>query len=130
MNSECRVLVVDDEEDLLEALTERICRRGLEAVGARSGEDALEMMEHRQFDVVILDVGMPKMNGIEALMEIKQRHPLTEVVMLSGHADTDLAIRGLELGAFDYFVKPVGFEDLLYRIEDAHRTKLLDEVRK
>ena len=66
---------------------------------------------------------MPGMDGIETLREIKARHPLVEVIMLTGHASVEVAIEGMELGAFDYLMKPVEFDELLYKIQDAHKKK-------
>jgi DNA-binding NtrC family response regulator len=129
MTEPCRVLVVDDEQDFLEVLTERLQLRGLDAHGAAAGDVALELMAQQPFDVVVLDVGMPGLGGIEVLEHIKRRFPATEVLMLSGHANAELAVRGMSRGAFDYLVKPVEFDELLFRIEDAHRQKLLGGPR-
>jgi DNA-binding NtrC family response regulator len=121
----CAVLVVDDEEDFLEALVERLRHRGLDTTAAGDGEQALERLAGRAFDVVVLDVGLPGIGGLDTLERIKQLHPTTQVLMLSGHADVKLAVRGMDLGAFDYMVKPVPIEELVYRIEDAFQTKRL-----
>ena len=112
-------LVVDDEGEYVEVLEERLALRGLDVKGALSGERAIEILESDAFDVVVLDVMMPGMGGIAALVEIKKKHPDTQVIMLSGHAEMDTAIKGMELGAFDYLVKPVNLDELLYKIEDA-----------
>jgi len=120
----CSVLFVDDEEDLVEKFVERMRRRGLRALGALSGEDALALLEAQRFDVVVIDVGMPGMGGIEVLMEVKALRPEAEVVMISAAPDVDQAIRGIDLGAFDYLVKPLSAEELLHRIDDAYRFKL------
>ena len=122
-----RVLVVDDEEDFLETLVERLRMRGLDTVGVASGERALEVMEEREFGVVVLDVGMPGMSGLEALVEIKKSFTGVQVILLSGHADVDLAVRGMDMGAFQYLVKPVPIDELVYRVEDAWKTRRLDE---
>ena len=129
MTAPCRVLIVDDERDYVEVLVERMQLRGLEAHGAGSGAAALALLEQRPFDVVILDVGMPGLGGIEVLERIKERFPAIEVLMLSGHANVELAVRGMDLGAFDYLVKPVDFDRLLYRVEDAYQSKLLGGAR-
>jgi len=123
----CAVLVVDDEEDYLEALVERLRTRDLDATPAADGEQALEQLAAGSFDVVVLDVGLPGLGGLEVLERIKQRYPTTQVLMLSGHADVKLAVRGMDAGAFDYMVKPVQIEELVYRIEDAYQTKQLAE---
>jgi DNA-binding NtrC family response regulator len=123
----CAVLVVDDEEDYLETLVERLRLRDLDVTGAVDGEEALEKLAGAgsAFDVVVLDVGLPGLGGLEVLEQIKRRYPTVQVLMLSGHADVKLAVRGMDLGAFDYLVKPVQIEELTYRIEDAFQTKQL-----
>jgi CheY-like chemotaxis protein len=124
----CAVLVVDDEEDYLETLVERLRHRELDTTPAADGEEALEKLAGgARVDVVVLDVGLPGLGGLEVLERIKQLYPTIQVLMLSGHADVKLAVRGMDLGAFDYMVKPVQIEELVYRIEDAYQTKLLAE---
>jgi DNA-binding NtrC family response regulator len=119
-----RVLVVDDEEDFLETLVNRLRRREIEATGARSGEAALEEMKKKLFDVVILDIKMPGgMDGIEALREMKKMQPLAEVILLTGHASVETSIEGMKLGAFDYVLKPIKLEELLPKMAQAFERK-------
>jgi DNA-binding NtrC family response regulator len=119
-----RVLVVDDEEDFLETLVKRLERRGIEARGVKSGEEALETMKQQLFDVVILDIKMPGgMDGIQALREMKQIQPLAEVVLLTGHASVETSIEGMRLGAFDYLLKPIKLEELMTKLGDAFEKK-------
>jgi DNA-binding NtrC family response regulator len=125
----CRVLLVDDEVDFVRTLAKRLKRNELSVQAAHSGEDALRHLADNPTDVVILDMKMPGMDGREVLREIKARQPLVEVIMLTGHASVEAAIDGMELGAFDYLMKPVEFEELLYKIQDAHRKKTLQEAR-
>lgn len=113
------VLLVDDETDFLDVLARRLSRRGIEVRAATGGREALAMLQEAPAQVVILDVKMPEMDGIETLQEILSHHPGTEVIMLTGHADVDLAFHGLELGAFDYLLKPTDLDDLLYKLHDA-----------
>jgi DNA-binding NtrC family response regulator len=111
------VLVVDDEEDFVETLVSRLQKRDVDAIGVRSGEEALEKIKHREFDVVIMDIKMPGgMDGIEAMREIKKERPLTEVILLTGHASIETSIEGMKFGAFDYVLKPAKLEDLLKKI--------------
>lgn len=118
------VLIVDDEEDFLETLIKRLNKRQVDASGARSGEEALELLKEKTFDVVILDVKMPGgMNGIEALREIKKIQPLAEVILLTGHASVETSIEGMKLGAFDYLLKPIKLDDLLKKIAQAIEKK-------
>jgi DNA-binding NtrC family response regulator len=118
------VLVIDDEQDFLDTLVNRLKKRKIDTTGVKSGEEALELMEQRQFDVVILDVKMPGgMDGIQTLREIKKKQPLVEVLLLTGHASVETSIEGMKLGAFDYLLKPVKLEDLLPKLEQAFEKK-------
>jgi DNA-binding NtrC family response regulator len=110
-------------------LLKRLGKRGIAAAGSTSGEDALAHVEREPLDVVVLDVKMPGLDGIETLREIKKRRPLIEVIMLTGHASVEAAIEGMELGAFDYLMKPIEFESLLNKIQDAHKKKSLQEEK-
>ena len=123
------VLFVDDEVEFLETLLKRMKKRDLEVSGVKSGEQALEFLDQNRVDVVVLDVKMPGMDGIQALKEIKKLHPLIEVVMLTGHASVEVAIQGMELGAFDYLMKPIDIDDLLYKIQDAYKKKAIHEKK-
>ena len=114
-----KILIVDDEKEYVDVLTERLDIRGLDVTGALSGEEALSVLGRQPVDVVLLDVMMPGMDGIETLVEIRKRHPGISVIMLSGHAQMETAVKGMELGACDYLVKPVDFNELFYKIEDA-----------
>jgi DNA-binding NtrC family response regulator len=119
-----RALVVDDEEDFLETLVNRLQKRNIDTAGARSGEEALEIMKKKLFDVVILDVKMPGgMDGIETLREMKKIQPLAEVLLLTGHASVETSIEGMKLGAFDYLLKPIKIEDLMTKMAEAFEKK-------
>ena len=118
------VLVVDDEEDFVETMVNRLKKRKIDTTGVLSGEEALESMKKRQFDVVILDIKMPGgMDGMETLTEMKKIHPLSEVILLTGHASVETSIEGMKLGAFDYVLKPISLEDLLAKLEQAYEKK-------
>ena len=119
-----RALVVDDEQDFLETLVNRLQKRNIDTTGARSGEEALELMKKKLFDIVILDVKMPGgMDGIEALREMKKIQPLAEVLLLTGHASVETSIEGMKLGAFDYLMKPCDIQVLLEKINGAYAKK-------
>ncbi len=119
-----RALVVDDEEDFLETLVKRLHKRNIDTTGVPSGEEALEIMKKKLFDVVILDVKMPGgMDGIEALREMKKIQPLAEVILLTGHASVETSIEGMKLGAFDYLLKPIKLEELLTKLAQAFEKK-------
>jgi DNA-binding NtrC family response regulator len=119
------VLLVDDEGEFLDTLVKRIQKRNVNAKGVRSGEEALAFLEKNPVDVVVLDVRMPGMDGIETLRALKRQYPLTEVIMLTGHASLEVAIEGMELGAFDYLMKPVEIDDLLYKLQDANKRRTI-----
>jgi DNA-binding NtrC family response regulator len=124
-----KLLLVDDESDFRNTLLKRMQRRHVDVQGVDSGASALSWLETHPTDVVILDVRMPGMDGIETLREIKKHHPLTEVIMLTGHASIEVAIEGMEMGAFDYLMKPMDMDELLYKAEDAFKKKKIHEVK-
>lgn len=121
------VLLVDDEVEFLETLEKRLKKRKLAVTVANNGEDALALLEQTPLDVVVLDVKMPGMGGLEVLRRIKASKPYVEVIMLTGHANVEMAIEGMELGAFDYLMKPMDIDELLYKLQDAYKKKLLHE---
>jgi two-component system OmpR family response regulator len=120
-----RILIVDDENDFREAIIKRLKARKIDVEGADSGPKALEMLTDQDFDVVVLDVKMPGMDGIETLREVKHKKPLVEVIMLTGHASVESGIQGMNLGAFDYVMKPVALDDLLDKLRQAHERRLV-----
>ena len=125
----CRVLLVDDEKEFLEVLIRRLSKRQVKVDGVYSGEEALQYLQVRPIDVAVLDVKMPGMDGITLLREIKKFNPLIEVIMLTGHASLEVALEGMRFGAFDYLMKPAEIDELLYKIEDAHRAKTIQEEK-
>lgn len=118
-----RVLVVDDEADFLTTLVNRLRKRNLEVSGVASGEKALGLLDKEPFDVVILDVKMPGMDGVDVLREMKRKWPLVEVIMLTGHASIESGIEGMKLGAFDYIIKPMDIDDLVDKMRKAFEKK-------
>ena len=124
-----RVLLVDDEEEFVQTLSERLALRDYDITTSLSGDDALEKVKHYNYDVVILDVAMPGVDGIDALREIKKMKPLTEVIMLTGHGTVETAIEGMKLGAFDFLMKPCNTEDLDTKIKKAQVRKAEHEER-
>jgi DNA-binding NtrC family response regulator len=122
----CNVLLVDDEVEFAASLAERLRIRGFAANTAGDGQTALDLMDAEFFHVVVLDVKMPGMDGLEALKEIKSRHPPTEVILLTGHACLDAAVNGIQSGAFDYLVKPVDLDELAFKLQDAFEKSCLN----
>ena len=118
-----RVLIVDDEEELVSALVERLNLRGFQAAGATSGDAALAHLAETPCDVVLLDVKMPGVDGLEVIRRIKSEHVRLQVILLTGHGSAQDADRGMELGAFDYLMKPVRIEELIRVLLDASERK-------
>jgi DNA-binding NtrC family response regulator len=114
-----KVLLVDDEVEFIDSLAQRLELRGFTAQVADSGKAALEFLSHQSFDVVVLDVLMPEMDGMETLKQIREIAPLTQVIMLTGHGTVDNAIQGMKNGAFDFLMKPVDIQILLSKINAA-----------
>jgi DNA-binding NtrC family response regulator len=124
---EMSVLLVDDEKDFLDVLAKRLRKRKLSLVVANSGEEAIRTIQSTAIDVVVLDMRMPGLDGLQTLSEIKRINPVVEVIMLTGHANVDSAVKGMELGAFDYLMKPVDIDELLYKMQDAFKKKAMGE---
>ncbi len=108
-----RVLIVDDEEELVSALVERLNLRGFEAQGVTAGTEALDFLGQNPCDVVLLDVKMPGLGGLEVIRRIKDMKPRLEVVLLTGHGSVKSVEDGMALGAFDYLMKPVKIDNLV-----------------
>jgi DNA-binding NtrC family response regulator len=124
------VLLVDDEVPFVETMEKRLTKRDLEISTAFSGESALEALATNPgIEVVILDVKMPGMDGIETLQTIRTRHPLIEVIMLTGHATVESAIDGMKMGAFDYLMKPSDMAVLIAKVEEAAAKKRAHEEK-
>lgn len=124
------ILLVDDEISYVEVMTKRLKKRMFEVEGVFSGPEALEILKKKSnIDVVILDVKMPDISGIEVLKQIKAAYPLIEVVMLTGHATIEDGVEGMKLGAFDYLTKPVDLERLVEVVGEA-KSKKFDHEQK
>ena len=123
---EIRILLVDDEIDFVETMVKRFRIRKMPIETAGSGADALKLVDEQDFDVVILDVRMPGMGGMEVLRQIRAKRPLTEVIMLTGHASLDAGMQGMSLGAYDYVLKPADFDELLDKVRRAAERKALN----
>jgi len=124
-----RVLLVDDESEFVETLAQRLEVRDFDVTTAGRGDEALTLIGQKEFDIVVLDVQMPGQDGIATLKDIKQRKPLLQVIMLTGHATVETAIEGMKLGAYDYLIKPTEAEELVDKINQAHRLKTDHEQR-
>ena len=120
---------MDDEETFVQTLAKRLTLRRFNVFTATRAERVFETLNDSRIDVVVLDVRMPDLDGIEATKRIKASHPMVEIIILTGHASIEASIDGMRLGAFDYLLKPVNIDELVYKIEDAHRKKVLQEEK-
>jgi len=116
-----RVLLVDDEVSYTEILAERLTIRGFSVETVSNGFEAILKVQDNHFDVIIMDVLMPGKNGIETFTEIKKNHPQLCVIMLTGHAELNTAMNGLETGIYDYLIKPVDIDELIGKINLAYK---------
>jgi len=123
-----RILIVDDEESLRMSLKFKLKSAGFDVDVAVDGEEALEKLKSRRADVVLLDINMPRMSGIEALNQIRQDFPETEAIMLTGFADFSTAIECLKMGARDYLVKPVDTTELVTRVRSLMRSRMSERT--
>jgi DNA-binding NtrC family response regulator len=119
-----KVLVVDNEVEFASTLVERLRLRNIVAKGVFSGEDALSMITDCSPDVIILDLQMPDMSGLNVLSKVKDLDPTIEVILLTGHGSFEAGITGMELGAFDYIIKPVDLTLLMEKIAEAYKKRL------
>jgi len=120
-----RVLLVDDEEDFLEALSERMRTRGMEVTCSTSAREALKLIEEKSFDVVMLDFQMPEMDGLHALRALKEKRPELQVILLTGHGSVERGVEAMKSGASDFVEKPADFKDLTEKISSARAKKML-----
>jgi len=130
VNSNIRLLLVDDEEDFRQTIAKRLKKRGFAPEEAGSGNECLALLENKAVDIVVLDVKMPGMDGIETLRHIKEKFFETEVILLTGHAVTSDGISGIKSGAFDYLSKPIEFEHLLSKIKQAYNKIIREEEKR
>lgn len=119
------VLLVDDEEQFLKVVSQRLSMRGLKVEAATSGEEAIKKVNQRDFDAIILDLVMPGKSGIEVLKEIKAKHPDLQIIILTGHGSIEAGVEAIKEGAIDFMQKPVDFEKLMKKIEDAKNKSFL-----
>lgn len=124
-----QLLLVDDEERFRTTLAKRFAEKGINADQAGDAKTALGLIRNKSFDVIVLDIKMPEMDGIEALSEIRKIDRNVEVILLTGHGAVDTAVDGMRLGAFDYLLKPCEFDHLLTKVTEAHTVKQARDER-
>lgn len=116
-----KVLFINDETALIDCLIKRLKKRNVSALGADCGEVGIILLDHIQVDIVVLDVCMQDMDGnLHTLKTIKNKWPFIEVLMSTSHACLDIARQGMDAGAFDYLVKPIGIRELTFKLEEAY----------
>ncbi len=126
-----KLLLIDDEQNFLDTLSKRLRKRGLAPVASHDGQSGLDVLAKKPMDVVVLDVKMPRLSGLDVLSIIKQSYPDTEVILLTGHASTNDGIAGIKAGAFDYLGKPIELDHLLEKIKQAYdKRKRTEEKAK
>jgi DNA-binding NtrC family response regulator len=118
-----RVLLVDDEAELVSSLRKRLLRRGFTVVGTLSGREALSEAEHRRFDVAVVDLKMPGMDGLEVLERLKALQPAIRAIVLTGHGSVEAAHQSGRLDAASFLIKPADFDELVERIQKASEEK-------
>ncbi len=120
-----KVLIVDDDKDFLDVMSERLKTRGIDVRTSECAEDALQRIEKEIFDVIILDLQMPGIDGIETLKQIKEKHEALQVIMLTGHATVEKGVEAIKLGATDFIEKPADIDVLNEKIKKAKKKKML-----
>ena len=118
-----RILLVDDEVVFTTNMGKLLTNRGYKVTAANSGNAAIQTLEKENFDVVVLDLKMPAMDGLATLKEIKKLGLFTETLILTGHGSIDTALEAIKLGAYDYLTKPCEIDDLVGKIEGAWQKK-------
>ena len=117
-----KVLLVDDEEAFLSIMSERMKNRGMTVLTTASATEAISIVEAESFDVIVLDLQMPGMDGLEAINTLKSKQPELQIILLTGHVTLERGIEAMKLGAADLMEKPADINILEYKIRKAHAT--------
>jgi len=125
-----KVLIVDDEKDFLDSVSERLGLRGMQVSTSTHPKEALKKIENESFDAVILDFQMPEMDGLAVLEVLKKKNPDLQVILLTGHATVERGIEAMKLGALDFVEKPIDLETLTKKIKQAKAQKMLIVEKK
>lgn len=118
-----KILLVDDEISYVDVLSNRLSKRNIHATKANSGTEAIQALRREDFDVIILDLKLEDMDGIEVLKIMKKMVPEVNVIMLTGHGSEEAAMQGIEEGAYDYLTKPCALTDLIQKIREVYDQK-------
>ena len=119
-----KVLLVDDEEEFREVLSQRMEKRGLDTDTAENGLQAIEMVENKNYDAIILDLAMPGLDGIETLERLLKQKPDLQIIVLTGQATVEKGVRAVKMGAADFLEKPAEIEALVAKIEQAQQKSI------
>jgi len=122
--ADIRVLLIDDEETLIEYLSKRLLREGFTVKASFSGEEAVEVATNNDFDVAVVDLKMPGMDGVETQTRLKKLQPFLQSIVLTGHGTLDSALESGKQNAFKYLLKPIEYENLVQTIQEAYETKV------
>jgi len=123
------ILLVDDEVVFTTNMSRLLSSRGYQVTAVNNGEEAIRALKEKPFDVMVLDLKMPLMDGITTLQQMKNLSLLTEVLILTGHGSMDTAFKAIEMGAYDYVTKPCEIAELVSKIEAAHARKKVKEKK-
>jgi DNA-binding NtrC family response regulator len=123
------ILLVDDEVVFTTNMSRLLTSRGYQVTTVKNGEEAIAALKQKPFDVMVLDLKMPVMDGITTLQQMKALNQLTEVLILTGHGSMDTAFQAIEMGAYDYVTKPCEVTELVSKIEAAHARKRVKEKK-
>ncbi|MBN2241458.1 MAG: response regulator [Acidobacteria bacterium] len=123
MEKSLKVLIVDDEVDLSATLVERLAIRGFDAAAVETGSQALDRVQHDDFDIVVLDIKLKGEDGVDVMRRIKRIKQNLPVVLLTGHMSKESSEEGLRAGAIDYIIKPIDIEDLIVKLRQAAALK-------
>ncbi len=114
-----KVLLVDDEQDFTDVLSERLETRGLKVESAANGNEAIEKVNQADYDVILLDLVMPEMDGLQTLQKIREKRPDLQIIFLTGHADLKSGIEAIKLGASDFLEKPANIQQITEKVKEA-----------
>jgi len=124
MDGKIKLLIVDDEVDFLNSIAQRLELRDFDVTKASKGDDAIKIARTEKFDLALLDLKMPGMDGKEVLEILKQEHKFIEVIMLTGHGSMESAVECTKLGAFGYLPKPYEFDKLIETLKEAYEVRI------
>ncbi|ROL59802.1 response regulator [Bacteroidetes/Chlorobi group bacterium MS-B_bin-24] len=124
-----KLLVVDDEVQFLDSITKRLELRGFEVTKATNGTEAIDLARKKKFDIALVDLKMPGLDGKQVLEILKSEHKYIEVIILTGHGSLDSAVECTKLGAFDYLPKPYELEDLILKLKEVYKARLEKKFR-